>query len=75
MDIFRTENGRIDREKLMILTVASFMGAIGLLAFWGGLTGIDLGKLGAANVAGILAGLTGVILGTGILIRVFRKRS
>lgn len=74
MDGFKTENGHMDKEALVILAVASAMGAIGLLALWGGLTGIELEKLGAGNIAGILVGLTGAIFGVSILACVFQKR-
>lgn len=51
------------RETIAAVSVASLIGAIGLLAFWCTLVGIDIWELGAAHAAGILVGLFGGIFG------------
>ncbi|MCI7106454.1 MAG: hypothetical protein MR945_01050 [Agathobacter sp.] len=66
-------DGHMDKEALLLLAVAAFMAAIGLLALWGGCAGIKLENLGVWNVAGILAGLTGGIFGVFLLIGLLGK--
>lgn len=61
-------------ENVAIMCGASLMGAIGLLALWGGITGVEIWELGAVHVAGILTGLFGGILGTLLLGTLFRKK-
>lgn len=59
----RKEKSRRWRETFVTVAVAALMGAIGLLALWCTLIGIDIWELGTAHVVGILVGLFGGISG------------
>lgn len=69
-----TEDGHIDREALLLLFMASLMGAVGILAFGAKCLQIDLETLGAIHIAGIIAGLTGGIFGAFLLAGIWQQK-
>lgn len=52
-----------DMETLFIVVICSIMLSIGIITFFGGLTGIAILEMGMLTVGGIFLGLAGIIFG------------
>lgn len=61
-------------ETILMIAGMALMGAIGIIALFCGLFGVDIFDVGAKTIAGMLLGMTGFLFGIILLITTSSQR-